>query len=62
MMEVQKANTIEEVYVELTRVVKLGGGNPFSTLHRTEGLYGWVTVDARGYMKDSLLNTYRQIG
>ena len=51
MMEVQKANTIEEVYVELTRVVKLGGGDPLYTLHHAKGVYGWVRC--RVYMRDS---------
>ena len=28
------------------------GGDPLCTLHRVEGLYGWVT--RKGYMRDSL--------
>ena len=42
--------------VERTKVVnfiKLGGGDPLCTLHRVEGLYGWVRC--RGNMRDSLL-------
>ena len=44
--------------LEQTRVVnffKLSGGDPLCTLHRAEGLYGWVRC--RGYMRDSLLKT-----
>ena len=36
----------------MVNFIKLGGGDPLSTLHRAEGLYGWVRC--RGYMRDSL--------
>ena len=49
------AGAIENVYIEWPRVgnfINLGGGDPLCTLHRAEGLYGWVRC--RGYMRDSL--------
>ena len=53
-----RASSIEKEYKEWTRMVnflKLGGGVPLCTLHRAEGLHGWVT--RRGYMRDSLLKS-----
>ena len=50
--------SIEKVCIDWTRVVNFinaGGGDPLCTLHRAEGLYGWVRC--RGYMRDSLLKT-----
>ena len=39
----------------MVNFINAGGGDPLCTLHRAEGLYGWVRC--RGYMRDSLLKT-----
>ena len=36
----------------MVNFIYLGGGYPLCTLHRVEGLYGWVGCG--GYMRDSL--------
>ena len=54
-MEAPYSKYTVHIYVERPRVVNFiiaGGGHPLCTLHRTEGLYGWVT--RKGYMRDSL--------